>query len=585
MRRLVYRFNRELVAFLYTIHHEQPFDARRMATRRNYSGTVRKIEVRIMSNVVKFSATLAAAVLTLSTTSSVAGAASMGKQVNWTLPSALRTTDPSNVADIPSQDAVMATGEGLYRVGKSGKPELAAAKSVEESADGLTWTFKLRDNLKWSDGSKVTAADFVYSWRRANDPKTAAIGAMFFTGMKNATAIQNGEVAADQLGAEAVDETTLKVTLENPLPQFKSELAMMYFFPEKESFVTEKGSNFGTSSENSLSSGPYVVTGWDGTSSTYTLEKNKYYWDAGKVRTPKVKVTATPSATTAMNLYEAGDSDWVTLNATQAKSKKNDKGYKVVNTAATTYLELNPNKQNLDNLKLRQALQYAVNRKDLSTVLYGAASPAKTFTAQGLATDPNTGKDFTKGTATKYVAYKPSDAKKLWKEGLKEVGKSSMTLTLLTNDTDASKKTGEALQAQFEKALPGLTVSVKSVPAKQTSSLLKSGDFELAVSTWNADYADPVDMLQTLVTGASWNLTQWSNKEYDALYQKATTTDANDNKARYKDLADLEKMAQKQVAVSPLTYAKVTALQNPKVSGVYVNPVGGTFDFKLAYKK
>jgi oligopeptide transport system substrate-binding protein len=556
-----------------------------MATRRNYSGTVRKIEVRIMSNVVKFSATLAAAVLTLSTTSSVAGAASMGKQVNWTLPSALRTTDPSNVADIPSQDAVMATGEGLYRVGKSGKPELAAAKSVEESADGLTWTFKLRDNLKWSDGSKVTAADFVYSWRRANDPKTAAIGAMFFTGMKNATAIQNGEVAADQLGAEAVDETTLKVTLENPLPQFKSELAMMYFFPEKESFVTEKGSNFGTSSENSLSSGPYVVTGWDGTSSTYTLEKNKYYWDAGKVRTPKVKVTATPSATTAMNLYEAGDSDWVTLNATQAKSKKNDKGYKVVNTAATTYLELNPNKQNLDNLKLRQALQYAVNRKDLSTVLYGAASPAKTFTAQGLATDPNTGKDFTKGTATKYVAYKPSDAKKLWKEGLKEVGKSSMTLTLLTNDTDASKKTGEALQAQFEKALPGLTVSVKSVPAKQTSSLLKSGDFELAVSTWNADYADPVDMLQTLVTGASWNLTQWSNKEYDALYQKATTTDANDNKARYKDLADLEKMAQKQVAVSPLTYAKVTALQNPKVSGVYVNPVGGTFDFKLAYKK
>lgn len=124
-----------------------------------------------MNKFVKNSVLMSATLVMVAGTGLPVVSASEGKAINWTLTGDLKTTDPSNVADIPSQDAVMATGEGLYRVGKSGQPELAAAQSADVSQDGLTWTFKLRDNLKWSDGSKLTAQDFVYSWQRTNDPK------------------------------------------------------------------------------------------------------------------------------------------------------------------------------------------------------------------------------------------------------------------------------------------------------------------------------------------------------------------------------------------------------------------------------
>ncbi|KIU25575.1 peptide ABC transporter substrate-binding protein [Weissella cibaria] len=539
-----------------------------------------------MNKFVKNSVLMSVALVAVAGASTqVAHAA--GKELNWTLTGDLKTTDPSNVADIPSQNAVQATGEGLYRVGTSGQPELAAAQSVDVSDDGLTWTFKLRDNLKWSDGSQLTAHDFVYSWQRTNNPKTAAIGSMFFSGIKNADAIQSGKVTdMNQLGVKVLDDTTLQVTLDRPLPQLKAELAMMYFFPEKESFVTTTGKAFGTTAKDSLSSGPYVLKKWDGSSSTYQYVKNPYYWDADAVKTPAVNVTTTADATTSFNLYNAGKADFAQLNATQARNSKHKHGFTTVHTAATTYMTMNQKNPVLKNVKLRQAMSYAVNREKLAkNVLTGAAEPAKTFVAKGLTKDPNTGKDFVDTAHTKYVSYNKAEAAKLWAAGLKETGKKTVKLTLLTGDTDAAKQTGQYLQSQLETNLKGLQVSVKSVPAKQTSALTKAGKFDLGLSTWNADYTDPVDMLQTLVTGASWNLTGWSDPKYDELYRKATVTDANDKAARYKDLVAAEQYAEKQGAVAPLTYSKITALQNPDVKGVYVNPVGGTFDWKQAEKK
>lgn len=507
------------------------------------------------------------------------------KTINWTVPSDLKTLDPGNVPDVPSEDAVLNSGEGLYRIGSNGEPKLAAAESASVSQDGLTWTFKLRPNLKWSDGSQVTANDFVYAWQRANDPKNAMAGSIFFSGLKNAQEIQAGKMSADQLGVKATDDSTLQVQLAAPLPQFKQELAMMYFMPVKQSFAEAQGKKFGTTSSTSLSSGPYVVKGWNGSSSSYKLVKNPYYWDAKNVKTDEVKVTSTASAQTSYNMYKAGSTDWAVLNATQARNSKSNKGYKVVNTAATTYLEINPTKKNLNNLKLRQAMQYAVNRDGLAKdVLYGAATPAKTFVAANTAKDADTGKDFADSAATGAVSYQPAKAKKLWNEGLKEVGKKSLTLTLESNDTDAAKQTAEYVQQQYEKNLPNLKVNVKTIPAKQYNQFLSDGKFEVGVTTWNVDYHDPVDMLQTLVKGASWNYTQWSDPAYDALYTKATNQDANNPKQRATDLVQLEQMAEKKVAVSPLTYSKLTALQNPKVKGVVINTTGGTFDFKTATK-
>lgn len=541
-----------------------------------------------MNKVVKTSALLSTALILGSALAPLSAGAATYKTINWMESADLGTTDPSKATASVDFDALQATGDGLYRNGKDNKPELALAESVQKSDDGLTYTFKLRSGLKWANGNPITAQDFVYGWQRTNDPKTASQYAYLFSGIKNADAIQSGkDKNLDDLGVKALDDQTLEVTLEKPMPQLESVLTMAPFYPQSKAFVDKVGSKYGTAAKYTLASGPFVLKGWTGSNNKYSLVKNKNYWDADAVKTPKVEIQTIKDQNTGYNLYKGNKLDLAYLSSDQVRASQKRKDYKVIPMASTFYLEFNEKKvPALKNVKIRQALSYAIDRKTLSNkVLKGNAIPATTLTAKNLAKDPNTGKDFAESAAVKgAISYNKSKAKKLFAEGLKEVGKKKLSLQLLTDDTDKAKNTAQFLQSQLED-LSGLNVDIKQVPFKQRLAFSQDKKFELVISAWGADYGDPSTFLDLYTSDSSFNNGSWSNADYDAAQKAAKTTDVNDENKRYDDYKMAERTIEKEVGVAPLYYQSYATLYRQSVKGVVSNPTGAPFDWKWAYKK
>ena len=541
-----------------------------------------------MNKLLKTSALLSTALILGSTVAPLTADAAKYKTINWTEGADLGTMDPSKSTAAVDFDALQATGDGLYRNDKSGKPALALAESVEKSEDGLSLTFKLRSGLQWANGDALTAHDFVYGWQRTNDPKTASQYAYLFSGIKNADAIQSGEnTDLSSLGVTAVDDTTLEVQLEKPMPQLESVLTMAPFYPQNQKFVEKVGKKYGTAAKYTLSSGPYILKDWTGSNNKYSLVKNSKYYDAAVVKTPKVVVQTIKDQNTGYNLYKSGKVDFTNLSPDQVKASKKNKAYKVIPQASTFYMEFNQKKvKALANQKIRQAISYSIDRKTLSDkILTGTATPATTFTSTKLAVDPNTNKDFAKSAEVKgAIAYDKTKAKKLFKEGMKEAGVKKLTLQMVTDDTDGAKRTAQFLQSQMEK-LDGLKIDIKTVPFKQRLALSQEKKFDLVITAWGADYGDPSTFLDLYTKDSSFNNGSWDNAQYNELMQAAKTTDVNDDKKRYDDYKQAEQIIDKEVGVAPLYYRSYATLFRTSVKGVVMNPAGAPYDWKWAYKK
>ncbi|MBF7058976.1 peptide ABC transporter substrate-binding protein [Weissella confusa] len=541
-----------------------------------------------MNKLLKTSALLSTALILGSTVAPLTADAAKYKTINWTEGADLGTMDPSKSTAAVDFDALQATGDGLYRNDKSGKPALALAESVEKSEDGLSLTFKLRSGLQWANGDALTAHDFVYGWQRTNDPKTASQYAYLFSGIKNADAIQSGEnTDLSSLGVTAVDDTTLEVQLEKPMPQLESVLTMAPFYPQNQKFVEKVGKKYGTAAKYTLASGPYILKDWTGSNNKYSLVKNSKYYDAAVVKTPKVVVQTIKDQNTGYNLYKSGKVDFTNLSPDQVKDSKKNKAYKVIPQASTFYMEFNQKKvKALANEKIRQAISYSIDRKTLSDkILTGTATPATTFTSTKLAVDPNTNEDFAKAAEVKgAIAYDKTKAKKLFKEGMKEAGVKKLTLQMVTDDTDGAKRTAQFLQSQMEK-LDGLKIDIKTVPFKQRLALSQEKKFDLVITAWGADYGDPSTFLDLYTKDSSFNNGSWDNAQYNELMQAAKTTDVNDDKKRYDDYKQAEQIIDKEVGVAPLYYRSYATLFRTSVKGVVMNPAGAPYDWKWAYKK
>ncbi|QYU58111.1 peptide ABC transporter substrate-binding protein [Weissella confusa] len=541
-----------------------------------------------MNKLLKTSALLSTALILGSTVAPLTADAAKYKTINWTEGADLGTMDPSKSTAAVDFDALQATGDGLYRNDKSGKPALALAESVEKSEDGLSLTFKLRSGLQWANGDALTAHDFVYGWQRTNDPKTASQYAYLFSGIKNADAIQSGEnTDLSSLGVTAVDDTTLEVQLEKPMPQLESVLTMAPFYPQNQKFVEKVGKKYGTAAKYTLASGPYILKDWTGSNNKYSLVKNSKYYDAAVVKTPKVVVQTIKDQNTGYNLYKSGKIDFTNLSPDQVKASKKNKAYKVIPQASTFYMEFNQKKvKALANEKIRQAISYSIDRKTLSDkILTGTATPATTFTSTKLAVDPNTNEDFAKAAEVKgAIAYDKTKAKKLFKEGMKEAGVKKLTLQMVTDDTDGAKRTAQFLQSQMEK-LDGLKIDIKTVPFKQRLALSQEKKFDLVITAWGADYGDPSTFLDLYTKDSSFNNGSWDNAQYNELMQAAKTTDVNDDKKRYDDYKQAEQIIDKEVGVAPLYYRSYATLFRTSVKGVVMNPAGAPYDWKWAYKK
>ena len=538
-----------------------------------------------MNKTLKISALLSGAVILGSAVVPVTASAAKYKTINWTEGANVGTMDPSKTTAAIDFSYLQSIGEGLYRTDQAGKPALAGATSVDKSDDGLTLTYHLRD-AKWSNGDPVTANDYVYGWQRTNDPKTASQYAYLFSGIKNADAVQKGDKPVTDLGVKAIDDKTLEVTLERPMPQLESVMTMATFEPQNKKFVDKVGKKYGTASKYTISNGPFIMKGWTGSNNKISLVKNKDYWDAKTVKTPKVTIQTIKDQNTGYNLYKSKKVDYTTLSPDQYKASKNKKDYTVISQASTAFIEFNENKKPLDNTNIRKALSKSIDRSTMSSkILGGGGKPAYSFTATKLAKDPNSDKDFAKVAADKKASgYDLKEAKKLWKQGLKETGKKKVNLQYLTDDTDGAKRSAQFIQSQMEK-LPGLKVTIKTVPFKQRISLSDDKKFDMVNTIWGGDYADPSTFLDLYTSDSSFNNGSWKNADYDKLMSDAKTTDVNDENKRYQDYAKAEKLLQEDAAIAPVYYQAKPSLLNTSVKDVVSNTTGAPFDWKWAYKK
>ncbi|EHE90151.1 hypothetical protein LDBUL1632_00688 [Lactobacillus delbrueckii subsp. bulgaricus CNCM I-1632] len=507
------------------------------------------------------------------------------KTLNWTVPSEIPTMDMSKATDATSFNQLSNTMEGLYRLGKNSKLEKALATSEKVSKDGKTYTYTLRKS-KWSDGSELTAKDFVYSWRRTVDPKTASQYSYLFSGIKNADAIVAGKKKPETLGIKAVGKYKLVITLERRIAYFDKLMGFAVFFPQSEKAVTKYGSKYGTASKYMLYNGPFKQTGWTGSNLSWKMVKNPYYWDKKNVKLDTITWSVQKTPSTSYNLYQSNKLDYTGLDASQTKQLKNQKGYVTLNQGATFYLQFNIAKNKyLANTNIRKALSLAVDRKGLTSSLGGNSVPANTLTPTQL-TDVN-GEDYTKRISKSAESFYPAstnkkEAVKYLNKGLKELGVSKFSFKILSDDTDSGKKTTEFLQSTFESTFGNkVSVSVQNLPFKTRLSRSTSGNFDVVVSGWSADFADPISFLDLFTSTNPENNGKWKNTSYDKLIADSKTT-ASTSK-RWDDLTKAEDILLNNVGVAPLYYSTSAALIRPTVKDVYQNR--GTWNFKDTYIK
>ncbi|MBP2057392.1 oligopeptide transport system substrate-binding protein [Lactobacillus colini] len=500
--------------------------------------------------------------------------------ISWMESSEIPTLDLSKATDAVSFNQLNNVMEGLYRLGKDEKVENALATKTQVSKDGKHWVFTLRKS-KWSDGSPVTAKDFVYSWQRTVNPKTASQYAYLFSGIKNADEIAAGKAPVSSLGVKADGDYKLVVTLDKRIPYFKLLMGFPLFFPQQEKTVEKDGSKYGTSSKYMAYNGPFVHSGWTGSNLSWKLKKNNNYWDKKDVKLSSISYTVQKTPSTAYNLYQSNKLDATVLDAQETKQLKSNPGFTKRDTAATFYLQYNIAKnKNLKNADLRRAISLAINRKALSNALGGVNTPANSVTAKGLA--KKDGKDFSAAVANdKYDSYNPKEAKKYWSKALKALGTKKLSLELLSDDTDSGQKTTETLQSQLEENLPGLKVSTQNVPFKTRLSRSTSGDFDIVVSGWSADFADPISFDDLFTSNNAQNNGKWGNSTYDKLIKESKET--SDATKRWNDLQSAEKILLNDQGVTPLYYKTEAWLVRPSVKNIIYNAAGANYNFKEAY--
>ncbi len=534
--------------------------------------------------------TLLSAVTLAACGGSSSSSSSSKNEINWYIPTEINTLDISKNTDTYSSIAIGNSGSNLLRRDKKGELKPDLAEKVEVSDDGLTYTATLRDNLKWSDGSDLTAEDFVYTWQRIVDPTTASEYAYLASDahVLNAEEVIAGTKSVDELGVKA-DGNKVIFTLSSPSPQFMSLLSFTNFMPQSKAFVEKAGADYGTNSDKALYSGPYTVEDWNGTSGTFKLVKNKYYWDADNVKNEKVIIQTIKKPDTAVQMYKDGELDAAGISGTEAiyNANKNNKDVVQVPEATTSYLVYNETGTvpALTNTKIRQALNLATDREGIVKAAIDTGSKAATaLVPYGLETLPD-GTDLTDYVEPGY-SYDEKEATKLFKEGLAELGTDSVKLTITSDaDSPVAKATVDYLKQTWEEALPGLTVEEKFVTFKQRIEDTKNQNFDVALVLWGGDYPEGSTFYGLFTSNSSYNYGKFSNTDYDAAYKKAITTDALDPEAAAEDYKEAEKILYENAYYNPIYVRSTESLQNPSLKGLVRNSTGLSVDFTYAYKE
>lgn len=502
-------------------------------------------------------------------------------------------------SEIPTMDSVLAegstsftyignVGEGLYRLDQDGKPVPAMADGEPKvNEDQTVFTFTLRD-AKWSNGDPVTAQDFVYAWQRAIDPKTASPYGPYMMGgkIKGAQEITDAGAAKkdydlNTLGVKAIDDKTLEVTLEKPVVYWEDLFAFPTFYPQNQKFVEEKGEAFASNAENLLYNGPFKLTKWEGTDAQeWVLEKNPDYWDAENVKMEKITVNVVKDSGSAVNAFEAGETDMTgLLSSDLVPQYEGDDRMMSWLDASVFWLKLNQKNEALANTNIRKAIAMAFNKEDLATsILSNGSVPANYMVPKDFVNLD--GEDFREANGDMLV-YNVEEAKKHWEAGLKELGKTEVTIRYLGGDTEASKKIDAYLKNQLETNLKGLKIELESVPFAVRLERDNAMDYDIQMAGWGPDYGNAISFADLWVTNGGSNRMGYSNKKYDELIKKAQGELATKPKENFEALQQAEKiLLEEDAGIAPVYQRASNILINPNLKGLVQYQYGPDYSFK-----
>ncbi|MCT3396934.1 peptide ABC transporter substrate-binding protein [Lentilactobacillus hilgardii] len=507
------------------------------------------------------------------------------QKINLATNAELTSLDLSKIYDKNSFIQIDETCEGLYRYDKNGNVEPALATKTKISKNGKTYTINIRKNAKWSNGDPVTANDFVYSWQRAVNPKTASQYTYLFENMQNANKIANGKLSPSKLGVKANGKYQLEVKLAKPTTYFKMVMARETLYPLDPKIVKKYGSKYGTTSAKTVYNGPFKSVGWTGTNDSWELVKNSKYWDKKAVKLSKINYQVVKQPSTALNLFQSNKLDLINLVGEQASQMKNNKGATKRPLAATEYLQYNQRKKVFKNKNLRLAFSLAINRKQLvNKVMQNGSVVSQGFVPAQFAKNPQTKEDFAKEAyVPNTVSYNLAKAKKLYQTALSQLGKKQLNVIILAADDDQTKNVTEFIQSQLEKNLPGLKVSVQSIPFPSMLARAAAGKFDINFTGWSADFADPISFLAQLTSNNPENNGKWDNAKFDQDIDDSNNKNANNVKKRWNDLINAEKQLASDQGITPLYQANGVDLVNPKLKNVTYDRINGHYDYRTAY--
>ena len=498
----------------------------------------------------------------------------------------VETIDPALNSAVDGANYILFAFDNLLKMDKDGNVVPGLAEKYEVSDDQLTWTFHLRDGLKWSDGSALTAEDFVYSWQRLVDPNVAAPYAQTVLGMVEGYDDAIGRPDADgnttvdpdptKLKVEAPDEKTLIVHMAKPTPYFDKLAAFVSLSPVKKDVVEANPDGWSIDPKTYISTGPFKLTGWE-PGSYLMFEKNENYWDADSIKLDGIKCLLMQDQNATFSAYESGDAlmikDVPTQEITTLKERSD---FHIDPILGTYYLDLNTTLDEFKDPKVREALSLALDRKYISeTITSGTYTPASGFVSEGVTDwDGSAWQD----NITDKSAYINIDdhagnlakAKELLKEAGYENGVGLPEMVYSTNDASYHKKIAEYLQQAWGEL--GLKVQVNIVEWKSFTPQRRSGNYQIARDGWVMDYNDPSNILELALTGNGNNNAKYSNPEFDALMSKAATE--KDPQTRFGYLHQAEDFIMKDTAMVPLLYYNDFYLQSDKITGSWHSPDG-----------
>lgn len=497
----------------------------------------------------------------------------------------LSSMDTGLATDGTSFEAIASVLEGLYQLDGAGNTIPGMAVKEEISEDGKVRTFTLRD-AKWSDGQPVTANDFVFAWRRLANPKTASEYAYMIgvAGVKNAEAVMSGEKPITELGITAVDDKTLKVELDYPVPFFDQLAAFPPFYPIREDFYDKYKEQYALTPEAILSNGPFKMVEWN-QGANYTMVKNDQYYGADKVQIDGLNFQVVKDAQSAMVAFDQGNVDYVKLTGEMVDQYKESPEF--MNTLGGYLWFVSPNQKvpGLENANLRRALALSFDKEQIAEHLLKDGSIAANFAIPvKLAVGPD-GKDF-RETTPSYLNVDKAKAKEYYEKAKQELGKDKFAYELVFEDTEASKKVAEYLKSEIETNLPGMTINLKQQPKKARLQLMQNGVYELGLTRWGPDYADPMTYLDMWITGASYNFGSWTSKEYDKLIFDASKGDLTGKPVeRWEALKQAEKVCMDDAAIFPVYQTGSAVMIKKDLTGFEFHSVGVPTIYKNIVRK